>query len=146
MKMLKDKTKQGKLDTYIGEETSFEGSLISRKSLTIYGNVKGTIECQGRVVTGESGEVEADILANEIMISGKVLGDIIAKSKLEITSSGVIQDDIKTARLLMQDGSKLDGNCEMLPDDGSKAVKRTEAKSIPATLAPQANPELPSKI
>ncbi len=142
MKMLKDKMQPGKLDTYIGEETSFEGSLTSRKSLTIYGSVKGTIECQGRVVVGESGDIEADVIANEVMVSGRILGNVTAKSKLEITSTGVIHGDIKTARLLMEDGSKLDGRSEMLPDDGSTAVKRAKTEAIPATPASQKKTKL----
>jgi len=131
------------LDTYVGEESSFEGRLTSKKSLTIYGNVKGTIECQGRVVIGESGSVEAGITANEVAVSGKIVGDVTAKSRLEITSSGVIQGDIKTARLLMEDGGKLDGHCEMLPDSSSKAVKRSKTEALPPSVKSQEKPSLP---
>lgn len=144
MKMIKDKMQQGKLDTYIGEESSFEGQITSRKSLTIYGSVKGNIECQGSVIIGESGSIEADITANEVTVSGRVIGNITAKSRLEITSSGVIQGDIKTARLLMEDGGKLDGHCEMLPDGGSKAAKRAKTEALPSGMESQKTPSLPS--
>lgn len=126
VKDMKDKIPSGKLDTYIGEGTSFDGDLISKQNLSIYGSIKGTIECQGRVVVGESGNVEADILANEVVISGRVTGNVIAKSKLEMASTGIIQGDIKTTRLIMEDGSKFDGHCEML-SDVKPATKKAKA-------------------
>ena len=134
VKDMKDKIPSGKLDTYIGEGTSFDGDLISKQNLSIYGSIKGTIECQGRVVVGESGNVEADILANEVVISGKVTGNVTAKSRLEMVSTGVIQGDIKTTRLVMEDGSKFDGHCEML-SDVKPATKKAKAEDTPPAIA-----------
>ena len=134
------------LDSYIGEETFLEGNLISKKNLCIYGSVSGAIECQGRVVVGESGNVEADILADEVVVSGKVVGNVTAKSKLEMVSTGVIQGDIKTSHLVMEDGSKFDGHCEMLLD-GKPAVVDIEKIQIPdisPALTSQERPKLPS--
>ena len=135
VKDMKDKIPSGKLDTYIGEGTSFDGDLISKQNLSIYGSIKGTIECQGRVVVGESGNVEADILANEVVISGKVTGNLTAKSRLEMVSTGVIQGDIKTMRLIMEDGSKFDGHCEMLSDGKPTAKKAKAADESPAVTS-----------
>jgi len=134
------------LDTYIGEETFLEGNLASKKNLCIYGGVSGSIECQGRVVIGESGNVEADILADEVVVSGRVVGNITAKSKLEMVSTGVIQGDIKTSHLVMEDGSKFDGHCEMLLDGKPTVVDmgKIGAADIPSALTSQERPKLPS--
>jgi cytoskeletal protein CcmA (bactofilin family) len=145
MKISKDSGISGKLDTYIGEDTSFDGVLTSSKSLTIYGNVKGTIECQGRVVIGQSGKIEADISADDVTVSGKVVGNVTAKSKLEMTSTGIIQGDVKTARMIMEDGSKFDGHCEMLSDGKLKIVGKSETEEKPVDSpskenSKQANP------
>lgn len=147
MKLSKESSATGKLDTYIGEDTSFEGNLTSKKSLTIFGGVKGTIECQGRVVIGESGNVEADIVAEDITVSGKIVGNVTAKSKLEITSTGVIKGDVKTARLIMEDGGKLDGRSEM-PSDGKSAVTEkpeAEEKSNDTTSKKDSKQPNPSR-
>lgn len=125
----------GKFDTLIGEDTVVEGSLNSKTSLTIYGVVKGQIDCQGRVVIGQSGSVEADVLADDVSVSGKVLGNVTAKSKLQLAPTGSIKGDIKTARLVMEDGGKFDGHCEMLT--GAKAENKTKA------LPPKENAKLP---
>jgi len=144
MRIAKERTISGKLDTYIGEETFFEGTLTSKKSLTIYGGVKGKIECQGRIVVGQSGNIEADIVANDVAISGKVVGNVTAKSKLEMASTGVIQGDVKTARLIMEDGGKFDGHCEMLPDGKSAVVEKATTEQSPKALSSKEPPkELP---
>ena len=142
MKMNKGKTLTGKLDTYIGEGSSFEGRLSSKDNLSIYGNVSGSIECQGRIVIGESGNVEADIIANEVVVSGKVVGNVTAKTRLEMTSSGAIQGDIKTARLIMEDGGKFDGHSEMLSDGKSPAMRSRKAE--PPALESANKSSLPS--
>ena len=135
MKLSKENSVSGKLDTYIGEDTSLDGIVTSSKSLTIFGGVKGTIECQGRVVVGQTGNIEADIVADNVVVSGKVVGNVTAKSKLEVTSTGIIQGDVKTARLVMEDGGKLDGHCEMLSEGKSAVAKepKIEEKSTGPT-------------
>lgn len=138
------KLSSGKLDTYIGEQTSFEGTLTSKDNISIYGGVKGEIECQGRVVIGESGKIEADILANDVMVSGKVTGNVVAKNRLEISPSGILQGDIKTARMIMQDGSKFDGHCEMILETKPGIKEKAKVADVPQAFLSQEKPKLPS--
>ncbi len=139
MRLMKEKMESGKLETYIGDGTSFEGILASKDNITIYGNVKGNIECQGRVVIGDGGNIEADIIANDIIVSGKVLGNVTAKGKLEISSTGILKGDIKTSSLVMEEGCKFDGRSEML----SSAVP-TFVENVSPALALKEKPKLPS--
>lgn len=141
---IRDKMPSGKLDTYIGEGTSFKGDLISKENISIYGSVRGTIECQGRVVIGESGNVEADIQANDVIVSGKVVGNVIAKSKLEMVSTGIIQGEVKTSRLIMEDGGKLDGHCEMLLDEKTAVKGKIKSADAPPSPPPQEKSNQPS--
>ncbi|MFC1713097.1 polymer-forming cytoskeletal protein [Candidatus Poribacteria bacterium] len=137
MKLSKENSVSGKLDTYIGEDTSLDGIVTSSKSLTIFGTVKGTIQCQGRIVVGQSGNIEADIVADNVAVSGKVVGNVTAKSKLELTSTGIIQGDVKTARLIMEDGGKLDGHCEMLSEGKSAVAKEPKIEEKPSDPTPK---------
>ncbi|MBD3182070.1 hypothetical protein GF312_07250, partial [Candidatus Poribacteria bacterium] len=126
------KSSSSKLDTYIGDGTVFEGSLSSKENLSIYGAVKGTVECKGRVIVGDSGDVEADILADEVTISGKVVGNVTAKNKMDMTPSGILHGDIKTTRLIMEDGCKFEGHCEMITNDKSAVKKIQSGEKKPA--------------
>jgi cytoskeletal protein CcmA (bactofilin family) len=143
MKGTKESAVSGKLDTYIGEDTSFEGTLNSKKSLTIYGAVKGKINCQGRVVIGQSGNVTADIVADSVAVSGNVIGNVTAKTKMEIASTGSVNGDIKTSRLITEDGSKFDGHCEMLSTGTGGATNKAKAEDSPPALPAKENPKLP---
>jgi cytoskeletal protein CcmA (bactofilin family) len=129
---MKRKARPGRLDTYIGEGTSLEGSLTSEENLTVYGRVKGAIECRGRVTVGETGNVEADITADDVVVSGRIVGNVTAKSKLEMVSTGSIQGDIKTSRLTIEDGSKLEGHCEMVLDGKPVVVENIGDRNVPS--------------
>jgi cytoskeletal protein CcmA (bactofilin family) len=139
----KEKSTSAKLDTYIGEQTSFQGSLVSKDNLTIYGNIKGTIECQGRVVVGETGSLEADIIATDVVISGKVIGNVTAKDKLELAPTGVLNGDIKTTRLVIEEGSKFEGHSEMLSKAKPAALEKAGSKESAHILEAQEQPKLP---
>ena len=144
MRLTKEKPEYGKLETYIGDGTSFEGVLTSKDNITIYGSAKGSIECQGRIIVGESGNIEADIIANDIIISGKVLGNVTAKEKLEISSTGLLKGDIKTSRLVMEDGSKFDGRSEMLSGGNLPITEKKTSINLSPALATKEKPKLPS--
>jgi len=144
MRLTKEKAESGKLETYIGDGTKFEGILTSKDNITIYGSVKGAIECQGRVIVGDGGNIEADIIANDIIISGKVLGNVTAKEKLEISSTGSLKGDIKTSRLVMEDGSKFDGHSEMLSGGKPPVIENTPSISVSPAITTKEKPKLPS--
>jgi len=138
------KLQSGKLDTYIGEQTSFDGTLTSKDNISIYGGVKGKVECQGRVVIGESGNIEADVVANDVMVSGKIAGNVMAKNRLEISPSGILQGDVKTSRMIMQDGSKFDGHCEMTLETKPGTKEKAKVADVPQALLAQEKPKLPT--
>ena len=136
------KLQSGRLDTHIGEQTSFEGTLISKDNISVYGSVKGQIQCQGRVVIGETGNVEADILTNDVLVSGAIVGNITAKGLLKITSTGAVNGDIKCSRIVMEEGSRFEGHSEMLSTPAVKEKPRVA--SAAQALATQDKPSLPS--
>jgi cytoskeletal protein CcmA (bactofilin family) len=101
------------IDTVIGEDISFRGSLIYSNTLKINGNFKGTIQTTGKLIIGESGEVEADLEVGVLLVEGKVKGNVNAKEKIELKKPSELIGDIKTPTLEVQSGSKFLGNCSM---------------------------------
>ena len=106
-----------KIDTIIGNGTVIEGTLTSRESISVEGTVRGKLETEGNVVVGANGVVEADILANTVLIGGSVSGNIVARTRLEITSSGKLCGDIQTGSLIIAEGVLFEGKCRMLTDE-----------------------------
>ncbi|MFC1591933.1 polymer-forming cytoskeletal protein [Thermodesulfobacteriota bacterium] len=106
-----------RLDTLIGNGTIFEGTLTSKESLCVEGTVRGKIVCEGSVIIGEKGRVDADIFADTVLLGGEVNGNIVSKTKLEITTSGKLRGDIKTGSLIIAEGVLFEGKCQMITEE-----------------------------
>ena len=113
-----------RLDTLIGNGTILEGTLTSRESICIEGTVRGKVLCEGSVIVGPKGRVDADIYAETVLVGGEVNGNIVSKSKLEITTNGKLRGDIKTGSLIIAEGVLFEGKCQMMTEDHSS--NRTE--------------------
>ena len=74
------------------------------------------VEAQS-VIVGEKGRVDADIIADSVVLSGTVNGHITAKAKLEITTNGKLKGDIKTGSLIIAEGVLFEGKCQMITDE-----------------------------
>ena len=118
-----------RLDTLIGNGTILEGTLTSRESICIEGTVRGKILCEGSVIVGPKGRVDADVYAETVLVGGEVNGNIVSKSKLEITTSGKLRGDIKTGSLIVAEGVIFEGKCQMITEDNAtdKASETTES-------------------
>jgi len=101
------------IDTVIGDDISFRGSLVYSNTLKINGNFKGTIQTTGKLIVGETGSLEADIEVGVLVIEGKVKGNVNAKEKIELKKPSELIGDIKSPNLEVESGSKFLGNCSM---------------------------------
>jgi len=81
----KTNSESSKLDTLIGPNTTLEGSVKTEGSITVEGQIRGKVEAQGEVLVGGSGKIEADIFADSVMVGGEIVGEIVARRRLEIT-------------------------------------------------------------
>ena len=116
MARFKKDSDMNRLDTLVGNDTVFEGTLTSKESICIEGSVKGRIISEGNIVVGENGRVEADVFADTVLIGGEVNGNIVAKTKLEITTHGKLRGDIKTGSLIIAEGVLFEGKCQMITE------------------------------
>ena len=121
MSIMKKKPNPDKVDTLVGNKTVFEGKLNAYGGIRIDGTVKGEIECQGVLVVGNAGKIEANITSDSAIIGGEVIGNITAKDRLEIISQGRVVGDIATSHLVIADGVIFEGSCRMLADGTAKS-------------------------
>jgi cytoskeletal protein CcmA (bactofilin family) len=133
MGIFKKDSDLNRLDTLIGNGTIFEGSLTSKESICVEGTVRGKIDCEGSVIIGEKGRVDADIFADTVLLGGEVNGNIVSKTKLEITTSGKLRGDIKTGSLIIAEGVLFEGKCQMITEDHGvqSSDEFVEDKEIP---------------
>jgi cytoskeletal protein CcmA (bactofilin family) len=126
MALFKKESDLNRLDTLIGNGTVFEGVLTSKESIHVEGTVRGKVVCEGSVIVGEKGRVDADIFADTVLLGGEVNGNIVSKTKLEITTSGKLRGDIKTGSLVIAEGVLFEGKCQMITDERRGALPSAE--------------------
>ncbi len=97
---------------------------ISTGMIRLNSHFKGEIASEGTIVVAEQGEVEADMRAKHVSISGKVKGTIHASDRLEIKEHGIVLGDIYTASLIVDPGGYFDGHCHMPTPEPEKSPTR----------------------
>jgi cytoskeletal protein CcmA (bactofilin family) len=98
----------------IGASIVIRGEIIAHEDLIITGRVEGTVEMEGhRLTVNKDAQLEAAIHAREIVVSGGVVGTIIAIERVDLTPTAEVQGEITTPALRMADGAGLMGRVEM---------------------------------
>ncbi len=95
------------------EGTSAEGTINTSSDLRIDGHVNGTVNCGGKLIVGPSGNVEGDINSQNAVIEGRVQGNIVIQDILDVRETATVNGEIKTGKLLVQNGATFTGNCDM---------------------------------
>jgi cytoskeletal protein CcmA (bactofilin family) len=102
-----------RISAWIGTALVVQGKVISSQDLTIDGKVEGTIELGDHGLTiGSGAEIKADLVAQTITISGAVTGNVTATSVVDLRSTGSVDGDITTPRLVMADGAVIKGKVD----------------------------------
>jgi cytoskeletal protein CcmA (bactofilin family) len=102
-----------KIEAVIGPAASFNGHLKCDSSVRIDGLCEGTIETAGNVIIGEGAKVIADIIAENVSVSGAVKGNITARSRLEILPTGRVWADITVTSFLIDEEGFFRGEITM---------------------------------
>ncbi len=108
--------------TVLSAETEFKGMLAFSGDLQLHGRLEGNIEADNGVLTiGETAVVKADIVAKDVVIYGKVQGNIKAEGKLELRGKAQLYGDVKANRFLVEDGSTFVGRSETISAKAEEA-------------------------
>ncbi|CAN7270255.1 bactofilin family protein [Paenibacillus sp. LjRoot56] len=120
-------------DTLIGASTICEGKIMSEASLRIEGQMNGDIECAGDITIGENAVVQSNIHARDVIVAGKVKGNVYTKGKLIVTSSGVLIGNIDVRSFIIEEGGIFQGSSAMnaaaVQNDKSGGGKVIDAKA-----------------
>ena len=123
--------RSGELNTVIGKGTVIDGLLTVQNSLRVDGRVLGQVQASDSLVVGKDGEIEGEIKVRNAIIGGRVRNRIFATGKVVLEAHAVVQGELKTSKLVIDEGAVFDGNCAMndngrpmaLPENG-KAEER----------------------
>jgi cytoskeletal protein CcmA (bactofilin family) len=127
----------------ISQGIRIHGEIVGTEDLFLDGEVQGKLDLAGGSVTiGPNGKVHADVNAREVIVRGRLIGKVAAKERFQIWNTGRVEGEIRTERLVIEDGAVLRGKVETgksaeKPGTSSQEhskliVERSEAASTPA--------------
>ena len=115
-------------------------------NLKINGNFNGTLDTRGTLTIGNTATVEAHITGENIVVAGKVKGDVIAKKMLVLMPTGILHGNISTPKLNIVEGAIFQGQCQMVEEflnmdevakylelDAPAILELVDSGKIPAT-------------
>ena len=128
----------------IGKGLYIKGEISGSESLFIDGKVEGSINLPGnRVTVGRNGQVAASVTAREIVVLGKIRGNVSASDRVDIRAEGALTGDVAAARISIEDGAFFKGGIDIRKPDPKPA---SPAASAPVSAPAQAAFEQPKLI
>ena len=123
----------------IGKSVIVKGQIYGREDLTIDGEVEGTVELQEhRLTIGPNGKVMATIKARDVVVLGTVHGNMETRDKIEIHKEAKVVGDLRTARIVIEDGAYFKGNVDIIRAEAAKPAAAA-APPRPQTVAPSSS-------
>jgi cytoskeletal protein CcmA (bactofilin family) len=129
------------VNAFLGRGTTFDGKMSFDGMFRLDGKFKGEIVSGDSLIIGETGEVDAQIKVNSLIVNGKLTGGVTASIRIEINPPGKVLGDIKTPVLVISEGAVFEGNCQM----EKKELGRDEKVSILKPPIPEVKPEKDEK-
>lgn len=110
----------GTVETLIGEGTRMTGTLQAAGTIRIEGEFEGDVQSGSDVIIGKEAKVRALVRGGNVVLAGRLEGQVEAMQLLEIHSSGFMMGDIKVGNLMVEDGAYFSGKCEMMDSEAEK--------------------------
>jgi cytoskeletal protein CcmA (bactofilin family) len=125
----------------LGKSVIVKGQIFSREDLTIDGEVEGTVELQEhRLTVGPNGKVLAGIKAKEVVVLGTIHGNVETTDKIDIRKDAKLVGDIKTARVVIEDGAYFKGNIDIVRAEVPKPQVAPKPQPVASATATPAAP------
>ncbi|MBI9111790.1 polymer-forming cytoskeletal protein [Maridesulfovibrio ferrireducens] len=116
------------INAFLGSGTDYHGKLSFQGAVRIDGNFSGEVESEGTLVVGKDARVEGVLRIGQLVLSGKVTGEVYARDKAVLHKTANLQGDLVTPVLVVEEGAVLEGRVTM-SSTGVEAVE-TETEEI----------------
>ncbi len=122
----------------IGKSIVIRGEVKGGEDLTIDGRIEGTITlAENRLTIGPNADVAADLAARDVLILGKVQGNVTATGRVELRAGCRLHGDIRASRLAIEDNADVRGKVELAP--GAKSAEPAASTAQSPAAAPAAS-------
>jgi cytoskeletal protein CcmA (bactofilin family) len=129
-----------KIETVIGPNTNFKGTMVCDGSVRIDGVCEeGSIRTVGNIVVGPEAKVGADLIAENVSVSGAVTGKITASGRLEILSTGKVWGDVNVGSFLLDEDGYFKGQLAMKDGPDPPSFEQSSANAEAEAQAQEAH-------
>ncbi len=104
---------QSEITAFLGKGTEFKGVLSFEGTIRVDGKVDGEVVSKDTLIAGDESLLQGEISIGTLICSGKVMGNVHAIKKVHLLAPAKIQGNIKTPKLIIEEGVIFDGKCEM---------------------------------
>jgi cytoskeletal protein CcmA (bactofilin family) len=106
----------------IGKAVKIVGQIFSKEDLFVDGDLEGTVEAlEHKLTIGPHGTVHAGVKAREVVVLGTIQGNVDATERIEIRKDARLVGDIRTARIIIEDGAYFKGSIDIIKPEPAKA-------------------------
>jgi cytoskeletal protein CcmA (bactofilin family) len=121
----------------IGKAVKIAGNIYSREDLYVDGELEGTVEAtEHKLTVGPNGNVKATVKSREVVVLGSINGNVEATDKIEIRKDAKLTGDIRTARIIIEDGAYFKGSIDIVKPEPKAAPKTTQPAAAAAAPVP----------
>jgi len=123
----------------IGKAVKIVGQIFSKEDLYVDGDLEGTVELlEHKLTVGPNGNIHAGVKAREVVALGTIQGNVEAADKIEIRKEARLVGDIRTARIVIEDGAFFKGSIDIIKPEPVRATAKPPQPAAPAAppLAP----------
>ena len=115
----------------ITDGTRIKGDIIASGDFRLDGILEGNIQLNGKLVIGDSGVVNGNVLCQNANIIGTVNGNLSVKELLSLHTSARVRGDILINKLSIEPGAVFSGKCRMI-DEVKAQHEEQPAEAVPA--------------
>jgi len=131
----------------IGKSVMIKGQIFSREDLTIDGEIDGSVELhEHRLTVGPNGKLQAGVKAREVVVLGTIHGNVEASDKIDIRKDAKLVGDIKTTRIVIEDGAYFKGSIDIVRAEAKSAPQQPASKPAAAPIANAAAAAVPASV
>jgi cytoskeletal protein CcmA (bactofilin family) len=105
--------KPGELSAFIDETSEIEGRYTFRGTVMLNGKLSGEIQTGDTLIIGEKAVVNANIRAGSVVISGEVVGNVVATERVELRGTARVVGDVEAPVVVVEEGVVFEGHCRM---------------------------------
>ncbi|PYQ26718.1 MAG: hypothetical protein DMF56_23345 [Acidobacteria bacterium] len=107
--------------SFIGPNVTVEGTITGSEPIVVEGTVRGKVNLTADLRVGTKARIEATVHARNVLIEGKLTGDVSADDRVELVASATVDGNIKAPKIIVAEGAKFRGSVDM----GSKVPHET---------------------